>query len=223
MRKEIIKLGKISIWVSIFFSVLFLVGMILLLIVYPLPEWNGIEHYVKYSRFSTELIFQVCQAMAFLFAIGSIFVYSVIHYLTEDRKKIYSFIGMHFITLFLFSVGVNYFFHFTVIPKNINHNNLNGLDLLHQWNTNSVSFSLDNLGWMVFLPIALLLFSMTFNKGKVGSKLKVAMIICSVISIFGLIGYILNIQFLLVGYMIVFNPLYFITYILLLFYIKDIK
>jgi hypothetical protein len=198
-------------------------GMVLLLTFFKIPEWKGIEDYVKNSSYPTDLIFQVCQATAFLVAIGSIFVYSALHFLTEERKSIYSFIGMHFITLFVFSVGVNYFFHFTVIPKNIRINQLSGLNFLHQWNTNSITFSLDNLGWMVFLPIALLLFSVTFEKGKVGSKLKVMMFICSCISLFGLAGYILSIQFLLLAYMILFNPIYFVTYILLLKYVKEIE
>lgn len=221
--REQIKIAKISIYLSIIFSVVFLIGMILLLTFLKLPDWNGIEDYVKNSSYPTELTFQICQAMAFLVAIGSIFVYSALHYLTEERKRIYSYIAMHFITLFVLSVGVNYFFHFTVIPRNIRANQLSGLNLLHQWNTNSITFSLDNLGWMVFLPIALFLFSITFEKGKVGSKLKVMMVICGCLSLFGLAGYIFSVQFLLVAYMIVFNPIYFVTYIVLLKYVKEIE
>jgi hypothetical protein len=173
--KENLLTSKLGYWSSILFAatgVGYALGMIALLLSFPIPEWNGIRSTV--AEFSTMYVnfYSLCQFMAFISAPIYVIMLCCIHDSAPADKKILTSISLGFGIIFAALSSINYFVQFTSVRLNVLNSQLEGLEQFVQWNPTSAFYFINLLGWTLFLGLSSIFVATVFTKEKRGRLIK---------------------------------------------------
>jgi hypothetical protein len=109
-----------------------------------------------------------------------------IHYVTSERNKVFTLIGLAFGATYAAIIPTNYYLQLFVVRLNLESGTLDGLALLAQPNLHSVFFALETLGY-AFLSLACLFVSQVFGGGKLESWIRGLFIVSGAVGIFGVL------------------------------------
>lgn len=129
-----------------------------------------------------------------------IILFASVHYSVPNEKRIFSLLTLMFSAIAGGMVAINRFIQITVIRLVIKDGDLRGLSRLYPYDTRSVTFALEWLGFGLFLTIALLF--ATFALNPFGPQ-RIAKSVFYIYILFGFVsiaGYLTDTNFAYTGY-----------------------
>jgi hypothetical protein len=105
--------------------------------------------------------------LALAFAPVVVILMTCIHYVIPENKKVFSFIGIAFSSVYAAIICTNYYIQLFVVRLNLINGTLEGLALLAMPNLHSAFFALETIGYS-FLSLATLV-GQAFTGGKLES------------------------------------------------------
>jgi len=194
---------KIGFWSCILFAlsgVGYAFGMVALLLAFPIPQWRGVSETI--STFSQSYIhfYSLCQTMAFISAPLFIVMLCCIHEYASDARKILTRISICFGIIFTVLSSMNYFVQFSVVRLSILKGQFEGLEQFVQWNPNSAFYSLNLLGWTLFLGLSSFFIAPIFLKEKKGNLIKWLLILNGITCVLGTVAVVFEIMIYLAIY-----------------------
>jgi hypothetical protein len=194
---------KIGFWSSILFAlsgVGYAVGMVTLLFAFPIPQWNGVNETI--ATFSQSYInyYSLCQTMAFISAPIFIIMLCCVHEYASTTKKILTRISICFGIIFATFSSMNYFVQFTAVRLSILNGQLEGLEQFVQWNPTSAFYSLNLLGWTLFLGLSSFFIAPIFLNEKKGNLIKWLLILNGITCVLGTVAVVFEMMIYLAIY-----------------------
>lgn len=194
---------KIGFWSSILFAVLgvlYAIGMVALLFAFPIPEWNGMKETA--DSFSTAYVnfYSLCQVAAFASAPIFVIMLCCIDVYTSQDKKVLSKISLCFGVIFAVLSSINYFVQFTSVRQSVLKGQLEGLDQFVQWNPSSAFYSINLLGWTLFLGLSTLFLAGVFSEEKRGKWIGRLFILNGITCVLGAVATVFEIMVYLAVY-----------------------
>lgn len=194
---------KVGFWSSVLFALTgigYAIGMIALLVVFPIPEWRGITDTV--AGFSSSYInyYSLCQTMAFISAPLFVVMVCCVHEYASPEHKILTRISACFAIMFAVFSSMNYFVQFTAVRLSILNGQLEGLEQFVQWNPTSAFYSINLLGWTLFLGLASFFIAPVFLKEKRGRLILRLFILNGVTCVLGTVAAVFEIMIYLAIY-----------------------
>ena len=119
-----------------------------------------------------------------------IIIFTSIHYIVSEDKKILSHLGIVFCSIFAVMVSINRFVQLIVVRLSSIAGDLEGLKRFYPYQPDSAMFALEMVGWGVFLSIALFLVAFVFSFTGVQRYIRISFFLYAVLGIIGSIGLI---------------------------------
>jgi hypothetical protein len=151
---------------------------------YPPPEWVQLAGGI--ITLLTTLVLVVLMIAIYFFA--------------PEDKKIYAALGVGFTILFAAVVSINRFWQLTVVRHNLAAGNTQELGRFMPYATDSVAFSLEMLGWGLFLSLAALSVAPVFSRDRLDRAIRWLFLVYGVLSLLSVIGYALESPLISVGF-----------------------
>jgi len=181
-RQTAITLGFWSAILASVLTIFFIVLAVGTTLVSPPKAWSGIQTYAE----NFNLLEMASFIPAFLLAPTVVVLMACIHYVTSERNKVFTLIGLAFAAIYAAIIPTNYYLQLFVVRLNLESGTLDGLALLAQPNLHSVFFALETLGY-AFLSLACLFVSQVFGGGKLESWIRGLFIVSGAVGIFGVL------------------------------------
>ncbi|VEF49730.1 Uncharacterised protein [Bacillus freudenreichii] len=188
---------KVGFWSSVLFALTgigYAIGMVALLVAFPIPEWRGISDTV--AGFSSSYInyYSLCQTMAFISAPLFVVMVCCVHEYASPEKKFLTRISVCFALMFAAFSSMNYFVQFTAVRLSILNGQLEGLEQFVQWNPTSAFYSINLLGWTLFLGLASFFIAPVFIKEKRGRLIMRLFILNGIVCVLGTVAAVFEIM-----------------------------
>jgi hypothetical protein len=203
MELGVIKMSPLSIklgyWSALLIAIVFIVYTIVyvaILIVFPIPHWNGISSYAASINDAWFIPFTTCQFLAFLTAPLFIILVNSIHDYAGNDKKVLAKLSIWFAIIFAVLSSIHYFIQFSAVRQNILQGHLDGLEQFVQLNPTSIIAAVNLLGWTLFLGLSSLFIVPIFKGGRLEKVIKYSFMANGIFCILGSIGYVFNIYIL---------------------------
>jgi len=181
-QQTAITLGFWSAILASVFTIFFIMLAVGTTLLFPPKAWSGIQTYAV----NFNLLEMASFIPAFLLAPTVVALTACIHYVTSERKKVFSLIGLAFASVYAAIIPTNYYLQLFVVRLNLESGMLDGLALLAQPNLHSVFFALETLGY-AFLSLATLFVSQVFGGGKLESWIRGLFIVSGAVGIIGVL------------------------------------
>lgn len=173
--------------------------------IYPMPVWTDIHAYACFMNSSSQKLFSLCQAMAFLAGPLFILLLCSIHDFAQEEKKILTRIGLCLSTIFVTLASMCYFVQFTILPQSIASGQLGGLDQLVELNTLSFMTAMVVLGWGMFFGLTTLFIAPVFCRGKLQKVIKWSLVFTGAFCILDAAGFMFQSTMLSIVSTMIFN------------------
>lgn len=187
-QRQVIHLGF---WSALVGSILGLIYIAVLIanfatqgLAYPPPEWVQLAGGI----------------ITLLTTIVLVVLMTAIYFFTPEDQKIYTALGAGFTILFAAVVSINRFWQLTVIRQNLAVGNTQELARFMPYATDSVAFSLEMLGWGLFLSIAALFVAPVFSRDRLERAIRWLFLAYGVLSLLSVIGYALESPLISLGF-----------------------
>jgi hypothetical protein len=166
MKKLSAQIGCWAAWLQTVIGYAWLVGYLVLLVMFPLKPWFSIEDFASeigspYFRLLTGL-----QILAFFQALLVLVLTIVIYEYTPAGKKILARLGIAFALAFAVLSSMHYYIQWVGVRQSILRNDLTGLGLFVQFNFDSPISAVNMLGWMFFYGLTTLVLAPIFRKDR---------------------------------------------------------
>lgn len=129
-----------------------------------------------------------------------IIIFTSIHYIVSEDKKILSHLGIVFCSIFAVMVSINRFVQLIVVRLSAIAGDMEGLKRFYPYQPDSAMFALEMVGWGVFLSLALLLIAFVFSSKGLQRYIRISFFIYAILGIIGSIGLIINSPFSAIGF-----------------------
>jgi hypothetical protein len=106
----------------------------------------------------------------------------------SDRKKILGQIGLIFTALFAVVVSINRFVQFSIVRPGIAGGETEGLIRFLPYDTHSIMWALEMLGWGFFLGLATLFLAPVFTRGRLERTIRWLFITYGILGIISAVG-----------------------------------
>ncbi len=132
----------------------------------------------------------VFSAITIFSALGILVLFAVLFSYAAVERKLFGLVALSFCILFTGMTTINRFVHLAVVRPSLAANRAAGLEWFLPYGSNSVMFSLEILGWSVFLGLACLFAAFIFHldrleRGLFWSVLVIALLnLASTLSLF---------------------------------------
>jgi hypothetical protein len=209
MQKNIIFL--LGFWSSVFIAVLGAVYLGLLIVYF------STQGFTFPPGATVQLVGGV---ITFLTAPTLVVQFTAIRYAQPPEKAILGSLGVTFITLFAAAVSINRFVQLTVIQQAAPVALSQDLARLLPYDTGSVMFALEMLGWGVFSSLAALCIAPLFQGSRMNFAIRGLLIAYAVFSSLGAIGYATQTSLTAAAF-IAWGPLLLALAILLALYFRN--
>jgi hypothetical protein len=124
-----------------------------------------------------------------------------IHRSVLEERKVLTQLAMLFAALFTAVVSINRFVQLTIVRQAALSGETEGLARFLPYERTSAMFALEILGWGFFLGIAALVLAPVFRRGKLDASIRWTAAAYGVSSLIGTLGYAINSQLFLVGFL----------------------
>lgn len=129
-----------------------------------------------------------------------IIMITAIHYVTAQDKKILSHLGIIFCIIFATFVSINRFVQLVVVRLSVKAGDLEGLKRFYPYEQDSAMFTLELIGWGIFLSLALLFIAFVFSSGRLQRSIQIFLFLYAIIGITGSVALILNSPVAVIGF-----------------------
>lgn len=158
----------------------------------------------------------------FAFAPLLVVLMACLHDCAPSRKKIWSHIAFAFTVLFAAMVSINRFVQLSVVRKGMTSGRLDDLRLFLPYDTGSIMFALEILGWAFFLSLALLSAAPLFSSGRIHRWLRGLCLAYGILGLTSAFGYLFASPIAAVGF-IAWGPILDLIAILLCLFFRSAK
>ena len=124
-----------------------------------------------------------------------------VHASTAAEERVLSGIGLLFTTLFAGMVSINRFVQLSVVRNSVAAGETEGLERFLPYDSDSVMFALEILGWGFFLALAALFLAPTFRRGRLDRAIRASLLAYAALSLAGTLGYVLDSGLFLAGFL----------------------
>jgi hypothetical protein len=190
MSRVSIRLGYWSAVLSVILTVGWGIGLVMILIVFPIPSWTNLSDFMATARPASLVAATLTQVAAFLLGPLSVILLCSLHDYAPSDKKILTRIGLCCITATMVLGSQMYFVHFNVMRVIFSKGALTGLEQFVEWNPNSAIAASGLLAWTFFWGLALLFVAPIFSGGRLERKLRYTSLICGSCAILGAAGFL---------------------------------
>ena len=122
------------------------------------------------------------------------------HYCVPARKRIWSLTALVFTVLFAAMVSINRFVQLSIVRQGVANGQTSDLSRFMPYDTASVMFALEMLGWGFFLGLAMFAAAACFTSGKLSAWLRGLCVAYGVLGLTSAVGFILNSPISAVGF-----------------------
>jgi hypothetical protein len=157
--------------------------------------------------------------ITFITASSLVILYSAIHYSHVEGRSIYGSLGISFILLFAISVSINRFVQLTVIQQAGIQAASTDLRRFLPYDTGSVMFSLEMLGWGFFSSLAALAVAPLFVNSMLALSIRWLFVTYALLSFISVIGYATQSPLTISGF-VAWGPVLTAIMVLLAIYFK---
>ncbi len=147
-------------------------------------------------------------------------IFAALLHMAPPEKRILGTLGVCFASLFVMAVSINRFVQLTVIRLDPVGQASPDLARFLPYSTGSVMFSMEILGWGLFLSMAALFVSPLFRGSRVQSALRWLLIIFAVFSLTSVIGFATNTPLTAAGF-VAWGPVLLALAVLLAVFFKN--
>ena len=187
-------------------------GIYLLLVIYSFATSGFTSHFTPFAQLVGGIV-------TFISVPVLVIQFTAIRYVNEDDKKVLGSLGVSFIILFGATVSINRFVQLTVIQQSL-PDVPPDLARFLPYDTGSVMFALEVLGWGVFSSLAFLFVAPLFSSSPLNKAIRWLCILYAIFSFMSVIGYATKIP-IPIG-PIAWGPILFTLVILLAFYFHNV-
>jgi hypothetical protein len=149
------RLGFFSAGAAAVLSAAFGIGVIVTLLVFPKTTWNGDIR--AYAASYNALAMAVAVVPSILLAPSFLGLVVAVHGVAPAEKRPLTLLALAFATLYVATVGINYFLQLTVVRQNLTSGQTEAMALFAMGNPQSVFWALEILGYFWQGAAALLL------------------------------------------------------------------
>ena len=190
---------KIGFWASLLQSIvgyLYVIVYIIFVITSPwlLNPWTGIADFALLYNGANAVLIIIIQVLAFLQAFFFFIIMVVISEKVTGERKTLVKIGVYCTVIFLALSSVHYYIQWTSVTSGILNGELEGLNLLAQFNMDSPVSMINMLGWMFFFGIANIILAFCFETGAKRNWLKWGFLINGIICVISFIFYTIGLK-----------------------------
>ena len=139
------RLGFFSAGAAAVFSIAFGVGVVLALLVFPQTSWNGDIRAFAATYNPLEMALTVVPSI--LLAPAFLGLVVAVHYRTPADKRPLTMLSLALATLYVATVGINYFLQLTAVRQNLTAGHTEAMALFAMGNPQSVFWALEILGY----------------------------------------------------------------------------
>jgi hypothetical protein len=129
-----------------------------------------------------------------------IIIFTSIHYIISEDKKILSHLGIIFCSIFAVMVSINRFVQLIVVRLSVIAGDIKGLERFYPYEPGSAMFALEMVGWGIFLSIALFLIAFVFSSKGLQKYIRISFFSYAILGILGSIGLTINSPISAIGF-----------------------
>jgi hypothetical protein len=161
------RIGYIGSLVATIVGYAYLLGYILLLALYPVQPWNGIESFARSLPTPYGTALTILQILAFFQTLSITITVIAIAQSAAPHRRVFGKMSEVAVTSFMALSCLHYFIQWAAVRPSILKGNLDGLSQFVQFNFDSPLSAINMLGWTLFYGLAALSISALFHgKGR---------------------------------------------------------
>jgi hypothetical protein len=149
-----------------------------------------------------------------------VIIFTAIRFVNEEDNQVLGSLGVSFTILFAATVSINRFVQLTVIQQSL-PDVPPDLTRFLPYDTGSVMYALEFLGWGVFSSLAAVFVAPLFSSSRLNKTIRWLFILYAIFSFMGVIGYATN-NPIASSALIAWGPIMLVLSILLSFYFRKI-
>lgn len=123
-----------------------------------------------------------------------------LHYLAPDDSKVYTLLGVVFCTLFSAFVGINRFAQLSVVRLSVLEGNTEGLAWFMPYESRSVFFALEMIGWGIMLSLGVFFLALALGKKGLQGAARRTFFLYTVLGLVSGISFIVNSPLSVIGF-----------------------
>ena len=190
MSRLSLKLGYWSSILSVILNIVWAIGLVMALAVFPLPSWTTLAGFVASVKPASLAAATLSQVSAYFLGPLSLILLCSLHDYAPVDKKILTRIGVCCMIATMVLGNQMYFVHFNAMRLIHSKGALTGLEQFVEWNPGSAIAASGLLAWTFFWGLALLFVAPIFSGGRLERWLRYTFLICGVCGILGAVGYL---------------------------------
>ncbi|MGB2679366.1 MAG: hypothetical protein WAN12_19965 [Candidatus Acidiferrum sp.] len=190
MSRLSIKLGYWSAVLSVILTILWGIGLAMVIVVFPLPSWTTLAGFVAAVKPASLVAATLSQVAAYLLGPLSLILLCSLHDYAPQDKKILTRVGLCCMIATMALGNQMYFVHFNAMRLIHSKGALTGLEQFVEWNPSSAISASGVLAWTFFWGLALLFVAPVFSGGRLERWLRWTFLICGGCGILGAVGFL---------------------------------
>ncbi len=165
--------------------------------------------------------YDVVASIVMLISASAILVlFSVIHAVTDEDRKLFSLTALVFCILFAGMTSINRFTHLAIVRPSLSQGITAGLEWFTPYGAHSIMTGLEVLGWGFFLGLAFMFLAAVFQHGRLERGLSALLVLEAVFCLAAAISPVVAVPWLIYVGAAAWGPGFIIVCVLLIFWFR---